>query len=145
MTRMCYHSGLITSAQCDELENIADAKVWDIDREKALAAEERISNVVTYIREHFDQKTKRNSTYQLKEKRLKGFNSIFAVASIDFAKLYYTEFRRQMAGLPSDKQLKIATIYSFNVNEESEEAGGLLGDESPEDTSRLDKSSRDLP
>jgi type I restriction enzyme R subunit len=59
-----------------EEENIADAKVWDIDRERALAAPKRISNVVNYIREHFDQKTKRNSYYQLKDRRLAGFNSI---------------------------------------------------------------------
>jgi type I restriction enzyme R subunit len=44
-----------------EQEDIADTKVWDIDREKALAAPERIANIVGYILEHFDQKTKRNS------------------------------------------------------------------------------------
>ncbi len=127
-----------------EEENIADAKVWDIDRERALASPVRISNIVKYIREHFDQKTKRNSTYQLKEKRLTGFNSICAVASIDFAKMYYSEFRNQMEGLPSDKQLKIATIYSFTVNEDDPEIDGVIDDECPEDTSRLDQSSRDF-
>jgi len=76
-----------------EEENIQDAKVWNIDREKALAAPERISNIVNYIRQHFDQKTKRNSFYQLKDRRLAGFNSIFAVTSIDVAKKYYTEFQ----------------------------------------------------
>jgi len=45
-----------------EEENITDAKVWDIDRERKLAAPQRISNIVTYIREHFDQK---NKTQQL--------------------------------------------------------------------------------
>ncbi|MGE5411592.1 MAG: type I restriction endonuclease subunit R, partial [Clostridiales bacterium] len=89
-----------------EEENIKDAKVWDIDRERALAAPERISNIVKYIREHFDQKTKRNTFYELKARRLAGFNSILAVASIDVAKKYYTEFRNQMDGLPSDKRLK---------------------------------------
>ncbi len=127
-----------------EQENIADAKVWDIDREKALAAPERISNVVKYIREHFDQKTKRNTFYQLKDRRLAGFNSIFAVASIDAAKRYYTEFQRQMADLPSDKQLKIATIYSFGVNEPDDEDAGIIEDENLEDTSQLDQSSRDF-
>ncbi|KAA6302039.1 MAG: Type I restriction enzyme EcoR124II R protein [Candidatus Ordinivivax streblomastigis] len=37
-----------------EEENIKDGKVWDIDREKALASPERIANIVQYIREHFD-------------------------------------------------------------------------------------------
>jgi len=44
-----------------EQENIRDEKVWDIDRERALAAPMRISNIVQYILSHFDQKTKRNS------------------------------------------------------------------------------------
>lgn len=125
-----------------EQENIQDEKVWNIDREKALAAPERISNIVHYIREHFDQKTKRNSFYQLKERRLAGFNSIFAVTSIDVAIRYYTEFQKQMAGLPSDKKLKVATIYSFGVNDP--EIDGIIDDENPEDTSRLDQSSRDF-
>lgn len=127
-----------------EEENIKDEKVWNIDREKALKDPKRISNIVTYIREHFDQKTKRNSFYQLKDRRLAGFNSIFAVSSIDEAKIYYTEFQKQIAGLPSDKQLKIATIYSFSANEEDPEIDGILDDENPEDTSKLDQSSRDF-
>ena len=127
-----------------EEENIKDEKVYNIDREKALAAPKRITNIVTYIREHFDQKTKRNSFYQLKDRRLAGFNSIFAVSSIEVAKIYYTEFQKQMAGLPSDKQLKIATIYSFSANEEDPEIDGILDDENPEDTSKLDQSSRDF-
>jgi type I restriction enzyme, R subunit len=127
-----------------EQENIQDEKVWNIDRERALAAPERISNIVNYINEHFDQKTKRNSFYQLKDRRLAGFNSIFAVSSIDAVKKYYAEFKKQIAGLPSDKQLKIATIYSFSVNEDNPEIDGIIEDENPEDTSRLDQSSRDF-
>ena len=125
-----------------EQENIQDEKVWNIDRERALSAPERISNIVKYIREHFDQKTKRNSFYQLKDRRLAGFNSIFAVSSIEVAKKYYTEFQKQMMGLPSDKQLKVATIYSFGVNEDPE--SGIIDDENLEDTSLLDQSSRDF-
>lgn len=125
-----------------EQENIQDEKVWNIDRERALSAPERISNIVKYIREHFDQKTKRNSFYQLRDRRLAGFNSIFAVSSIEVAKKYYTEFQKQMMGLPSDKQLKVATIYSFGVNEDPE--NGIIDDENLEDTSFLDQSSRDF-
>ena len=126
-----------------EAENIDDEKVWDIDREKALAAPERISNIVKYIRDHFDQKTKRSSFYQLKKRRLNGFNSIFAVASIDVAKKYYAEFQKQMTDLPSDKRLKIATIYSFGINEDMG-GEGVLGDENSESTDGLDQSSRDF-
>ncbi|PIZ74391.1 DEAD/DEAH box helicase, partial [Candidatus Peregrinibacteria bacterium CG_4_10_14_0_2_um_filter_43_11] len=124
-----------------EAENIEDEKVRDIDREAVLSAPERLANIVTYIREHFDQKTKRNSFYKLKDRRLAGFNSIFAVASIDTAKKYYAEFKKQLADVPSDKKLKVATIFSFGVNEE--EIDGVI-DENSEDTSGLDKSSRDF-
>lgn len=124
-----------------EEEDIRDEKVWNIDRERALASPERITKIVSYIREHFDQKTKRNSFYKLKDRRLAGFNSIFAVTSIDVAKKYYTEFRKQMEGLPGDQQLKVAIIFSYAANEDVD---GILGDENPEDTSKLDKSSRDF-
>ena len=127
-----------------EEENIADAKVWNIDRERALASPTRISNIVKYIREHFNAKTKRNSYYKLKERRLAGFNSIFAVASIDVAKKYYAEFKKQLEGVPSDQQLKIATIYSFGVNEDEPDIDGIIEDENSEDTSKLDASSRDF-
>ena len=124
-----------------EAENIEDAQVRDIDREAVLASSERLANIVSYIREHFDQKTKRNSFYKLKERRLAGFNSIFAVSSIDVAKKYYAEFKKQLEGVPSDKRLKVATIYSFGVNDE--DADGMI-DENSEDTSGLDVSSRDF-
>ncbi len=119
-----------------EAEDIDDEKVYDIDREKILQSPERIKNVVSYILEHFDQKTKRNTFYQLKDRRLNGFNSIFAVASIEVLQKYYKEFQRQIAELPSDKRIKIATIYSFCVNDD--------GDEDPSDTADLPQSARDF-
>ena len=124
-----------------EAENIEDKKVSDIDREAVLAAPERLENIVRYIHEHFDQKTKRNSFYKLKDRRLAGFNSIFAVSSIDVAKKYYAEFKKQLSELPSDRKLKVATIYSFGVNDE--DTDGMI-DENSEDTSGLDVSSRDF-
>lgn len=124
-----------------EAENIEDAQVKDIDREAVLSAPERLENIVRYIREHFDQKTKRNSFYKIQDRRLAGFNSIFAVSSIDVAKKYYLEFKKQLADEPSDKKLKVATIFSFGVNDE--DADGMI-DENSEDTSGLDGSSRDF-
>ncbi|MCA9389028.1 MAG: type I restriction endonuclease subunit R [Candidatus Magasanikbacteria bacterium] len=124
-----------------EAEDIEDKKVTDIDREAILAAPERLSNIVRYICEHFDQKTKRNTFYSVDKRRLAGFNSILAVSSIDVAKKYYSEFKKQLADVPSDKKLKIATIYSFGVNDE--DADGMI-DENSEDTSGLDASSRDF-
>jgi type I restriction enzyme R subunit len=122
-----------------EAENIEDKKVSDIDREAILASPERLQNIVEYIRQHFDQKTKRNSFYNLKDRRLAGFNSIFAVSSIDVAKKYYFEFKKQLSTVPSDQQLKIATIFSFGANEA--EVDSVI-DENSEDTSGLDFGSR---
>jgi len=123
-----------------EAEQIEDKKVPDIDRERALQDPERIAKIVEYTLAHFDQKTKRNSFYKLNERRLAGFNSIFAVDSIELAKKYYAEFKKQLKNLPPDKQLKIALIYSFAANEDLD---GMM-DENSEDTSGLDKSSRDF-
>ena len=124
-----------------EAEQIEDKKVSDIDRERALQDPERITKIVEYIINHFDQKTKRNSYYKLNERRLAGFNSILAVASIEIAKKFYAEFKKQLANLPPEKQLKVALIYSFGTNED--DLDGMM-DENSEDTSELDKSSRDF-
>ena len=122
-------------------DGIADKQVLAIDTEKALLAPERISQVVAYVREHFDQKTKRNSTYTLAGKRLAGFNSLFATASIEAAKRYYNAFTYRQDELPSDQQLKVGLIYSYAANEA--EPDGLLGEEEFE-TYDLDQSSREF-
>lgn len=143
-----------------------DKQVSAIDTEKALLNQVRISEIVSYILEHFDQKTKRNrgdsftfsiltnveevaiakKRNEIEEKknkiRIKGFNSIFAVSSIEAAKLYYTEFKRQMENLPEEKRLKIATIFSYGVNEA--ENDDFVVDENSENTDGLDQSSRDF-
>lgn len=147
----------------DKEPDIDDKDVWDIDREKAYLAPERISKVVAYILEHFAQKTKRDKGYQFRQLVnveevakakngldtqeiknkifVKGFNSILAVSSVEAARLYYKEFQKQMKAHP-EQAIKIATIYSFAPNEE--EDNGFLGEENSDDTSALDSSSRDF-
>ena len=120
-------------------ENIKDKSVRAIDVEKAMSAPERVSEVVAYILEHFDQKTKRNSFYSLKGQRVAGFNSIFAVSSIPMAMKYYEEFKAQLAA--KSKDLTIATIFSYSANEDDPE--DALPDEEFEND-KLDKSSRDF-
>ena len=120
-------------------EGMSDAQVRAIDTERALMAPERLSKVVEYLLEHFDQKTARSKTYLRGGKALNGFNAIFAVQSIPMAKLYYTEIQKQLA--ETQKNLKIATIFSFSPNEEDPQTG--LIDESF-DTDSLDVSSRDF-
>lgn len=121
-------------------EGMTDKEVEAINTEEALSSPERVSNVVSYIIEHFDQKTKRNSFYDLKGQRVNGFNSMFAVASIPMAKKYYLEFKKQLE--EKQKNLTIATIYSFAQNEE-DTSDGILDDEGFE-TDLLDKSSREF-
>lgn len=147
----------------DKEEELEDESVWDIDREKPYQSPERIALVTKYILDHFAQKTYRGTqTYGMSRlsniravasakrglveerrtpQRVSGFNSILAVSSIPMAKLYYREFKKQMAAEPQ-KKLRIATIFSFAANEE--DADGLLGEENPEDTTGLDASSRDF-
>ncbi|MEI6405347.1 MAG: type I restriction endonuclease subunit R, partial [Actinomycetes bacterium] len=122
-------------------ENLSDKQVSAIDTEKALLAPERIQKIVDYVLEHFNQKTRRNEVYKLKDRRVSGFNSLFATASIEAAKRYYLAFKQSQDQLPSDKRLKIGLIYSFAANED--EPDGLLADEGF-DTSALDTSSRDF-
>ena len=121
-------------------EGMTDKEVHAINTEEALASHERIENVVSYIIEHFDQKTKRNSFYDLKGQRVNGFNSIFAVESIPFAKKYYLEFKKQLK--EKQKDLTIATIFSYAANED-DTAEGILGDEGFE-TEKLDINSREF-
>lgn len=121
-------------------EGMTDKEVQAINTEEALSSHERVSQVVEYIIEHFDQKTKRNSFYDLKGQRINGFNSMFAVASIPMAKKYYLEFKKQLE--EKNKNLTIATIYSFAANEE-DTSNGILDDEGFE-TDLLDQSSREF-
>lgn len=148
-------------------EDIDDEQVFDIAREKAMMAPERIKLVTEYILNNFDRKTyrgdktyiyntltnisevasgKKGAVEEIKQKqRVSGFNSIFAVASVPMAKLYYQEFKKQMAADPT-KKLRIATIYSYGANEAEydEDTSGILDEENSEDTSALDQSSRDF-
>ncbi|MBQ0074865.1 MAG: type I restriction endonuclease subunit R [Prevotella sp.] len=123
-------------------EDIKDKQISAIDRERIMSAPERVEEVVKYILEHFDQKTKRSSYYSFKGRHVAGFNAMFAVASIPMAKAYYNEFKKQQASLPEAQRLKIATIYSYGANEE--EVDGILAEENPESTTSLDQQSRDF-
>ena len=123
-----------------EKEGMTDKEVAAINTEEALSAHERVSKIVGYIIDHFDQKTKRNSFYDLKGQRVNGFNSIFAVSSIPMAKKYYLEFKKQLE--EKHKDLTIATIYSYAPNEE-DNSNGILEDEEFE-TDLLDQSSREF-
>ncbi|MEO6470711.1 MAG: type I restriction endonuclease subunit R, partial [Aeromicrobium sp.] len=126
-------------------DDVKDKQVSAIDTEKALLAPQRVGQVANYVLDHFDQKTRRAQHYALGEKRVFGFNSIFAAASIDAAKRYYSTFeaeqRLREATDPSYQRLKVGIIFSYSANEDL--GDGLLAEEEFE-TGDLDASSRDF-
>lgn len=162
------HDGNVLPFRIDYINTIEnpeilyDKKVSAIDRENALLDPIRVNQIVTYILEHFNQKTYRNqnrSYYshsvitnvdkmaksknnKVEEEKVKtrvnGFNSIFAVASIPAAIKYYKAFKDKMD--ETGNKLKIATIFSYSPNEDPDD---ILQDEEF-DTEGLDQSSRDF-
>ena len=135
--------------------DIQDEKVQAIDTEKALMDPQRIAIVSQYIVDNFARKTKNSEKYlhsslinvmeiakdnskaEKKQKMyINGFNSIFAVSSIEMAKMYYQAFKN----IP-DNNLKIALIYSYGVNEEVVD---YFDEENSESTENLSKSDRDF-
>ncbi len=145
----------------DEVER---KQVWGIDTEEALHDPKRIEIVTRYIIERFAEKTKQSADSYSMSKLLnvqevvkkgrkvdeektrvktKGFNSIFAVDSVQAAILYYNEFKKQLAE-PGAPDLRIATIYTYNANEAEVDEWGFEGDENPEDVGTApDLQSRD--
>ena len=115
------------------MKNDVDRKqVWGIDTDEALHDPRRISIVTKYIIDLFADKTKQRK-----------FNSLFAVDSVKSAILYYNEFKKQLSQ-PGAPDLCVATIYTFNANEEETDEWGMGGDENPEDVGTApDAQSRD--
>lgn len=105
-----------------EIETEQDEKkLTAAENKQALLHEERIREISKYILNQFRQKTHRLQVGS------KGFNAMFAVSSVDAAKLYYESFKELQKD--RDKPLKVATIFSFSANEE-QDAVGEIQDES---------------
>lgn len=120
--------------QFKSLETEQDlTKLSAAENKKALLHPTRITEISTYILEHFNQKTHRQFS--------KGFNAMFAVSSIDAAKAYYQELNRQQAG--KEKPLKIATIFSYAANE-YQNAIGDIDDETFNPSDLTDQSSKEF-
>ena len=106
-------------------ESETDEKKIKAIEKKMLLHPERISEITEYILKVYNTKTHRNEQYDLKHRRLIGFNAMFAVQSVEAAKLYYEEFKKQQRDISEEKRLKIATIYSFSANEEQNAIGDI--------------------
>jgi type I restriction enzyme R subunit len=98
-----------------------EQKLSAAENKQALLHPDRIRGISQYILNSFRQKTHRL------QPGAKGFNAMFAVSSVDAAKLYYEAFRTLQEG--SAKPLRVATIFSFAANEE-QDAIGEIQDES---------------
>lgn len=111
-----------------------EKKLSAAENRQALLHPDRIREITQYILNNFRQKTHRLQPGS------KGFNAMFAVSSVDAAKLYYECFRELQKN--SDKPLKVATIFSFAANEE-QDAIGDIQDESF-DVSAMNSSAKEF-
>ncbi|MBE0451521.1 MAG: type I restriction endonuclease subunit R [Clostridia bacterium] len=111
-----------------------EKKLSAAENKEALLHPERIKEVSQYILNNFRIKTHRSHING------RGFNAMFAVSSVDAAKLYY----ESLSNLQKDyeKPLKIATIFSFAANEEQSAIGEIL-DETFE-PSAMDSSAKEF-
>jgi len=102
-----------------EIESEQDEKKLSaLENKQALLHPERIREISLYILNNYRQKTHRLQA------NAKGFNAMFAVSSVDAAKLYYESLNKLQAG--SEKPLRIATIFSFAANEEQDAIGDIV-------------------
>ncbi len=111
-----------------------EKKLNAAENKQALLHPDRIREISKYILNNFRQKTHRLQA------AAKGFNAMFAVSSVDAAKLYYESFKQLQK--ESDKPLRVATIFSFAANEEQDAVGEIL-DESF-DVSAMDSSAKEF-
>ncbi|MGE4531256.1 MAG: HsdR family type I site-specific deoxyribonuclease, partial [Acidithiobacillus sp.] len=95
-----------------------EKKLSAAENQQALLHPERIREITQYILNHFRQKTHRLQAGH------QGFNALFAVSSVDAAKLYYETFKALQK--TSDKPLKVATIFSFAANEAQNAVGDIV-------------------
>lgn len=111
-----------------------EQKLKAAENKQALLHPERIREISQYLLNNFRQKTHRLQGSN------RGFNAMFAVSSVDAAKLYYETLNALQTD--SDKPLKIATIFSFAANEEQDAVGDIM-DESF-DVSAMNTSSKEF-
>ena len=114
-----------------------EKKLSAAENKQALLHPDRIREITQYILNNFRQKTHRLQAGN------KGFNAMFAVSSVDAAKLYYECFRElQKGSQTTQRPLRVATIFSFAANEE-QEAVGDIQDESF-DVSAMNSSAKEF-
>jgi len=156
-----------TLSEKDDIDD--ETSSTGIDKKEALENPIRISEIVDFILKNYNRLTKRNEEFfehnkianinevitsrnKLSENKvlttLNGFNSILACSSINAAKIYYSEFKKQQQKFPQEEKLKIGLIYSYLPSEQESNDNELsnfeLLDENNENTNQLDLDSRNF-
>ena len=93
-------------------------KLTALEKKQAFLQPKRIEQIAQYVLDNFKQKTHRFNAGN------NGFNSMFAVSSVDAAKAYYQTFKQLQSAVKNP--LKIATIFSFAANEEQDAIGDIV-------------------
>lgn len=89
-----------------------------LEKKQAFLQPKRIEQIAQYVLDNFKQKTHRFNAGN------NGFNAMFAVSSVDAAKVYYQTFKQLQSAVKNP--LKIATIFSFAANEEQDAIGDIV-------------------
>jgi type I restriction enzyme R subunit len=103
----------------DKSNTFIDIEVEDIDKKEVLDSEKRLDKIADYIIAHHSQKTFR-----------KDYSAIFAVSSIENLIKYYDIFKKKKEAGSHD--LRIATIFTYGTNEDSDDAQDYLPDDQDE-------------
>ncbi|HBF88040.1 MAG TPA: deoxyribonuclease HsdR [Bacteroidales bacterium] len=93
-----------------------DIEVEDIDKEELLTSPERCGKIADYIIANHSRKT-----------HGKEFTAMFCVSSVDALIQYYNIFKKKKEN--GEHKLKIATIFSYNSNEDDKDATGFIPDD----------------
>ncbi|WP_317056555.1 type I restriction endonuclease subunit R [Roseovarius rhodophyticola] len=141
----CLHRYVITDAIRDEnvlkfsveyirtfkrKDDIVDIEVEAIDTAEVMEAPERLEKVVDYIIANHGRKT-----------HAREFTAIMCVANVKSLIAYYELFKaKRVAG---EHNLRLGTIFSYQANEEDQEAEGIWGGDLPDESGPVSKHSRE--
>jgi type I restriction enzyme R subunit len=142
----CLHRYVITDAIRDEnvlkfsveyirtfkgKDGVEDIEVEAIDTAEVMEAPARLEKIVDYIIANHDRKT-----------HSREFTAIMAVSNVKTLTAYYELFKRKKEA--GEHDLKVATIFSYQANEEDADADGMgTGDDLPDDNRPVNQHSRD--
>jgi type I restriction enzyme R subunit len=100
----------------DGSANEVDIEVEDIDRRELMESSQRLEKIADYIIANHSKKT-----------HSRDFTAIFAISNVDTLIKYYDLLQKKKEA--GNHNLRIATIFSYGVNEEDKDADSMLDDD----------------